>query len=324
MNKLSENIANPRKKANYSQEQLADLLGVSRQAVSKWELGDAQPDVDKLVRIGELFNVSTDQLIYGEAVHAQEREGRRMNRAELEAYEKCIEKNAPLMAGGVAVCILCPVPLFVVRTFLSGTTHNDVRLEQNLNLMAMVLLLVIVAIGVLLILKADKGTSEYSWIENERILPGPGAREQLKDWAARRSSLMSMMNWGICMCILGVVPLFIGAMFGDAGAFTGLCALLLLEALGVGMIICSNYFRTVVDAVEGKGDYTPEEIGFRKKYGTWFAVYWLVTVAIYLLWSFWTMDWDRTWIIFPPAGVLFAAVAALLKSRYKKEQSGTV
>ena len=49
-----------------SQEQLADRLGVSRQSVSKWELGEAAPDIGNLVAIGELFGVSLDALLKDE------------------------------------------------------------------------------------------------------------------------------------------------------------------------------------------------------------------------------------------------------------------
>lgn len=46
---------NLRKDAGYSQEELASLIGVSRQSVSKWELNDATPDLDKLLKISDLF-----------------------------------------------------------------------------------------------------------------------------------------------------------------------------------------------------------------------------------------------------------------------------
>jgi len=62
---LSEKIYSLRKQNNLSQEQLAEQLGVSRQAVSKWEAGQAVPDVDKIINISELFGVTTDYLLKG-------------------------------------------------------------------------------------------------------------------------------------------------------------------------------------------------------------------------------------------------------------------
>ncbi len=61
--KLGEKIAVLRTKCGYSQEYLAEALGVSRQAVSKWELGTALPDADKVVALSDYFGVSTDYLL---------------------------------------------------------------------------------------------------------------------------------------------------------------------------------------------------------------------------------------------------------------------
>ena len=55
-----------RKKAGLSQEGLADLLGVTRQAVQKWEAGSSRPDMDNLAALARYFNVSLDYLVTGE------------------------------------------------------------------------------------------------------------------------------------------------------------------------------------------------------------------------------------------------------------------
>lgn len=61
--KINEKIYSLRKKHNLSQEELADKLNVSRQTVSKWELGDSCPDFDKIVPLCELFGITTDELL---------------------------------------------------------------------------------------------------------------------------------------------------------------------------------------------------------------------------------------------------------------------
>jgi len=61
--KFNEKIAYCRRKAGMSQVDLADALGVSRQAVSKWETGEASPDISKLSKLAEVFDVSADWLI---------------------------------------------------------------------------------------------------------------------------------------------------------------------------------------------------------------------------------------------------------------------
>ena len=61
--KLNEKIIYCRRKAGLSQENLAELLNVSRQAVSKWETGDALPEVNKLSRLAQILGVMTDCLL---------------------------------------------------------------------------------------------------------------------------------------------------------------------------------------------------------------------------------------------------------------------
>ena len=60
---LGEKIQILRKQKGMSQEQLADALNISRQAVSKWETNESQPDIERLIEISSMFNVSTDFLI---------------------------------------------------------------------------------------------------------------------------------------------------------------------------------------------------------------------------------------------------------------------
>ena len=61
--KLSEKIINLRKARNMSQEELAEQLGVSRQAVSRWEVGTALPDASNILQLSKLFGVSADYLL---------------------------------------------------------------------------------------------------------------------------------------------------------------------------------------------------------------------------------------------------------------------
>lgn len=73
---FGENLQLIRKKNQLSQEGLAEMLGVSRQAVSKWELGEGYPEVDKLLLLSKKLNVSLDSLLGGENTRAVSKEGK--------------------------------------------------------------------------------------------------------------------------------------------------------------------------------------------------------------------------------------------------------
>lgn len=67
---LGQRIAQRRKQLGLSQEALADAVGVSRQAVSKWELDEAQPDAAKIVLLAQALEMTTDELLLGKAEEA--------------------------------------------------------------------------------------------------------------------------------------------------------------------------------------------------------------------------------------------------------------
>ena len=62
---IGEKIYNLRKKKNLSQEDLASILNVSRQTISKWETGESNPDIDKIVPLCNFFEISTDEFLKG-------------------------------------------------------------------------------------------------------------------------------------------------------------------------------------------------------------------------------------------------------------------
>ena len=68
---LGEKLSKLRKEYNYTQEQLADILGVSRQSISKWESDIAYPETDKLIKMGKLFECSMDYLLNDDITEKQ-------------------------------------------------------------------------------------------------------------------------------------------------------------------------------------------------------------------------------------------------------------
>lgn len=62
---LSDRLQALRKSQNLSQEQLAEKLDVSRQAISKWESGQANPDINNILKLSDIYEVSTDYILTG-------------------------------------------------------------------------------------------------------------------------------------------------------------------------------------------------------------------------------------------------------------------
>ena len=92
---LGEKLSKLRKENNFTQEQLAEILGVSRQAISKWESNISYPETEKLVRLGELYGCSMDYLLKDEnkePTSAPESKAITLNIANLK-FERVSKKN---------------------------------------------------------------------------------------------------------------------------------------------------------------------------------------------------------------------------------------
>ncbi len=112
---IGEKILTLRKGRGLSQEQLADALGVSRQAVSKWESEQSTPDIDKIVALADFFGVTTDYLLYKDADVADDVS------SNLEKPENDTKKlknrkiQTALEAVAIALYILCVTPVLILQ-----------------------------------------------------------------------------------------------------------------------------------------------------------------------------------------------------------------
>lgn len=100
---LEEQIRNYRKQAGLSQEKMADKIGVSRQAITKWENGTGIPDISNLMVIAQLFQISVDELLSNEKSEKKQSEYLYESRTEYDIDNK---KNYDINLGGANTVIL--------------------------------------------------------------------------------------------------------------------------------------------------------------------------------------------------------------------------
>ena len=183
--KLEEKIALLRKRNGWSQEELAFRLDVSRQAVSKWEMGTSVPDLDKIIKMSELFSVSTDYLLKDEqtedastipikeevteekVTRKKIRPTREVSDAECRGFLFLTKKSAKRIAFGVWACILSPVLLLVLHGMFS---QGIIKAEGVANGIGLAALFLVVACGVWFIIRGGMLLSSYSEFWESRLI----------------------------------------------------------------------------------------------------------------------------------------------------------
>lgn len=309
---LADKIIEERKKNGWSQEELASKLGVSRQAVSKWESSGSIPDLQRILQMSELFGVTTDYLLKDEIEEEPLNEYTETNTIkvsmeEANQYLDMKSKGSRIVADATSLCILSPVPLIVLGTM----TEDHILIGFSL-----VLLLVLVAIAVYLFVNYGLRESHMQHLEKESFETEYGVSGMVRERRDKYEPTFTRnIAIGVVLCILSVIPTIMAGVMEVEDYMSGISVglLLIIVSIGVNILIRAGMIKSSYDTLLQEGEYTIEEKHLKKKTDAFSGAYWCLMVAIYLGWSFWTNNWKFTWIIWPVAGVLYAAVLGMVK-----------
>lgn len=309
---LADKIIEERKKNGWSQEELANKLGVSRQAVSKWESAGSIPDLQRILQMSELFGVTTDCLLKDEIEEERlneyvETKTIKVSMEEANQYLDMKSKGSRIVANATSLCILSPVPLIVL-----GTMTEDHTLVG----FGLVFLLILIAIAVYLFVNYGLHESRMQHLEKESFETEYGVSGMVRERREQYESTFTRnIAIGVVLCILSVIPTIMASVMEVEDYMSGISVglLLIIVSIGVNILIRAGMIKSSYDTLLQEGEYTKEEKHLKKKTDSFSGAYWRLVVAIYLGWSFWTNNWEFTWIIWPVAGVLYAAVPGIVK-----------
>lgn len=324
---LADKIIDLRKKNGWSQEELAEKLGVSRQAVSKWEGAQSMPDMGRIVQMSELFDVSTDYLLKDDIVKEEpsenggrDRSARTIGMEEANTFLALRERNSRHVALGVMLCILSPILLIL----LGGAQELGLlSLTENQAAGAgLVVLILMVGIAVALFVSSSLRIADFEYLEKEAVETLYGVDGMVRDRKEKfRPVFTRQLTIGIVLCVLATVPLFVSMFFAEEDSFQeviSVAVLLLLVAIGVLLIVRVSMVWGGFQMLLEEGDYSRENKEISRRYAWFGGVYWGLVTAGYLALSFLTENWDRTWIVWPVAGVAYGAVFAIARAVNKK------
>lgn len=321
---LADKIIELRKQNNWSQEELAGKLGVSRQAISKWESAQSTPDLERIIAMSKLFGVSTDYLVKDEIefeiINGKVEESgsplRRLSMEEANAFLNAKLQSAKQIALGVWLCIMAVIPLV-----LSEIWSNQFFAEP----IGFIIAALVIAGAVTLFLLNSFKLKAFEWIEKEPFETAYGVDGMVKE------RLQSFMPKFIAHIVIGVTLCFVALITFVASSFLPQVIRVednVLVAIGFAIVAMAVYLFVSAGIIRGaysgllqEGDYRPDKKTLSKKIGPIMGIYWLVVTAAYLAYSFITMQWQWSWIIWPVAGVLCGALYIILEMIYGRKKN---
>ncbi len=304
---LAEKIMELRKKNGWSQEELAFQMDVSRQSVSKWESGTSIPDLERILKLSQLFGVSTDYLLKEELEDlpaaspeiSDGENGRR--RITMETANEFMEnkiKESKKKAAAVSACILSPVVLIYLGA-LSQFKENVIS-EGRAGGIGVVVLILIVGLSTVFFILNGMKMEAFEHLEKEVFQLEYGVEAVVRKKMAQYDGINRLYTvTGVFLCIISVCPLLVASTIGTSEDIQTICLLLLfvIVAAGVFLIIAAGEKKSCFHILLQEGDYSEDKKVEKRKKDSIPAIYWCIVTAVYLGISFLTEGgfvWSRS------------------------------
>ena len=322
---LADKIMQLRKQNCWSQEELAEKLGVSRQAVSKWESAASIPDLNRILQMSELFGVSTDYLLKDSAENpvpsdvSSDDGVLKITAEEANDYINCSVRSAKQRALGVAMCILSPVLLIWLAGF--SNHGNDLSGEIAAGI-GIVTLFLTVAAAVTLFIFSGFRLEGYEYITEGIIELAYGVEGIVQERKNRHVPVFRLsIIIGVLLCIFSPIPLIIMACLNasEMSVITCVVILLMMVAAAVYLFVRACMIRSAFDSLLQVGEYSVSEKKRKNRSVDWNDIsgaFWCIITALYLYLSFETGKWAITWIIFVAAAGVYSFIESFISKKH--------
>ncbi|MBR3806443.1 MAG: helix-turn-helix transcriptional regulator, partial [Clostridia bacterium] len=327
---LADKIIGLRKKNGWSQDELADKMNVSRQAISKWERAQTTPDLEKILQLSVLFCVTTDYLLKDEIEDEEfttdtssDTIVKRISIEEANEYIEQRKKASWRLALATFLCIISPITIVVLS--ILAELPNPIVTEAIAGAVGITVLFGFVICAVSIYIYCGFKNQPYAFLDKNI----PFELEYgVKGFVAEKKNNFgpTYVSYNIiatCVCIFAVAPLVLLSFTeNEILVAVALALLMIIAGIGAGMFIVAGAQKASMQKLLKEGEFTDKEkkkTGIRESVG---FCYWCILTAIFLTWSFLTNHWHISWLIFAIGGILFPMVMCicnLIADKQKKD-----
>ena len=280
---LSDNLRALRKQKGYSQEQLAERLNVSRQAVSKWESDNGYPEMESLIILSDLFECTIDDLLKNDLTQH--------NPTAKQAYDKHYSLIAKAYTFGVVSILLGVCAYLFAEIYFSENTKSEFIGE--------IIFLFFVLIGVI--------TFVYFGMKDSHSEITDYYTDSQRSEFNQTYSLSIATGVGVILFAV-VLQILIENLYNENLA-NGL--FMVFVTIAVGIFVYFGTLKSKYDQVDLK---VIKQEKRNKKVSIYCGIIMMIVTAIYLGCSFTTNAWHISWIVYPIGGIICGIVWLLFEA----------
>lgn len=275
---FSENLQFLRKQQNMTQEQLAEDLGVSRQAVSKWESAQSYPEMDKLLQMCRMFACDMDTLVQKDVSVEK--------KADTSKYDETMNRHSYRVTGGVVMIILG----------MTAMTGLENRIPEGI--LTSIFLLIAAAAVYLFIITGIKIT--YFGKRYPEIMDFY-TEEERHNFGQKFAIAVAS---GVALIILGVCFMEVGEYLRIGTEEIRTTVFMLLVTVAVGVFVYFGMQKEKMDIEKYNREHSSAHINGRLAMGKITDIIMLLAVVIFVASGLCLDNWRTIWVVFPVAGIL--------------------
>lgn len=304
---IGEKIKKLREEQNISQEHLAKMLDVSWRLVAKWERSDAIPEIDKIVRLSEIFGVSTDVLINDDielnSTEAPKKQKHTLSFSEVSEFIEAKSKAARFISASTFLIMLSVGIMLII--------FNLPFLQKPLGtVLGISFFIISVAISVGIYIWSYYLTARYEYINKGDFTLAYTSLSYIDDTERKNAQTYAVRNIAATIiCIISVIPLISTYIIANGNYLyvtIALAVTLSISGVGISMFIISGVERSAIASLK---ETRHSQISYSKRLEDSIeSAFWTIVTAVYLLYSFKSGNWDKSWIIF----VFAAAISGII------------
>ncbi len=293
---LGRNLQTIRKARQLSQEELADKMDVSRQAISKWESGAAYPETEKLIELSKVLDCSLDSLVKGEV-----QDGPKLS--EKAEYDTLMDRFSKQMSLAVMLVLMGSSILLGMSAL--GEKCTDYGL-------VVFLLFVAVSVPIFVMRGIELGNYKQKYPRLENFYTE-------KEIDAYNVKFTRMIAGAIGILMVGLVvfmALVVVNLFGKDNAMSAAVFMLFVTA-AVPMFVYAGIQKSKYDIEQYNKENSIESQLVSEKMGKVAGVIMMLATIIFLLLGFLGKMWALAWLVYPVGGILCGIASVILRKTEK-------